>query len=64
MTEREKALRGLIDKTMDLVDSGMFSGSEKQVILREVRGSLVEMRKIIASAPDITTPPAGGESLA
>jgi len=62
MTEREKSLRDLVDKTLDFVDSGMFSRSEKQEILREVRGSLIEMRKIIASSPDITTPPSGGQN--
>jgi len=65
MSETEKALRALVDKTISLVDSGLFSRQEKHEILRKVRGALIEMNRLLARPElDDKPSPSGGEDAA
>ncbi len=65
MTEKEKDLRDLVDKAIALVDAGIFSRQEKHEILREVRGSLIAMSRVLGTEkPDTTPPPSSGNPAA
>lgn len=57
MTNAEKALTALVQKTIDIVDAGMFSPRDKQAILREVRGSLIEMSGLLGFSEMNDNPP-------
>jgi len=58
-SKQKASLKLIVDRTMQIVDAGVFSTKEKVGILQDIRRNLIEMNRVLNQS---NQPPDGGHA--